>query len=600
MVRSRKSSAIKEVAKMNSNNHSNKIQHTINDLPSPSSSSAFDKNLPNKKQDGYEDEIEDEECQSQRATLLPSTSQRPTPTLVDSGPCPTAVFLISCMLVLGLFLIFFLLAPWFGSFTKNAIPISSFSPSNNSTLHFIKPSGPPGSITDKTENWAAQGGNWNNLDLEADNKAIENDAPFSNGTHKFKKTVLLISLDGFRADYLNRNLTPNLVSIHDSSGGIKSKFLQPQFPTLTFPNHWSILTGLYPESHGIVANDFRDPVLGKSFSSIDPHKSWDPHWWLGEPIWATAVKQGIRTAISMWPGPPYTRDKTRPTYWRAFEDHFKWWKKIQQLENWLDLPVKDRPQLIALYLPDVDQMGHHYGPDDPHLNKTIANIDRFVGSLHDVLKQRNLLDIIEVIYVSDHGMMATSDSRIVYLDEILGDQYFKQIQYQDGWPSAGLRFPDGVDTKPILDKLLEAEKNHAGFRVYTHETMPPRWHFTNSPRIAPIYVMPNLGWVISSKNEHQVVMNGTYNVKGVHGYDNEEATMRGIFVAHGPFIKSIKTQRLSKRRSLEGIKKMIDEEISTIEGFSNLEIYSLIAKLLNLEKFLAPNNCSKGFWDQYF
>jgi len=404
------------------------------------------------------------------------------------------------------------------------------------------------------------------------------------------------------SEYLERNLTPRLTTIREKHG-VWAEYLEPQFPTLTFPNHWSMLTGLHPESHGIIANDFRDPKLGKSFSNVDPNKSWDPVWWGGEPIWATATKHGIRTAVSMWPGPPYTSDKTRPTYWRAFEDRYKWWKKIRQLENWLDLPVKDRPELIALYIPEVDQMGHQYGPTAAKFNQSLQSVDQFVGSLYDSLLARNLTEIVDVIFVGDHGMEATSDDRIVYLDKILGDTYFKQIQFQDGWPSAGLRFPPEVDTRPIVERLMEQSKQQPGFEVHTHETMPRRWHFTKNERIAPIYVFPKPGWVISSTHEHQVLMNGTYDVKGVHGYDNGEASMRTIFVGYGPFARAIKAKQLASiKRPPSSPSHTTPIVVGKLPSFSNLEVFSLLAKLLALDLTidLRSTNCSLGFWDAFF
>ncbi|KAA1098394.1 hypothetical protein PGT21_034593 [Puccinia graminis f. sp. tritici] len=530
----------------------------------------------------------------------------------DLEPFPTSTFLISSLIALGLFLLFFCLAPSISPlFPRSTTPHLSATTttgpatdqsnpptsSKKPTSKFVKPSAPPGSITDNTDNWANQGGGWKDSDPDAEDKIAEIGAPLFNGTHRFKKTVIIVSLDGFRAEYLERDLTPRLTTIREKLG-ISADYLEPQFPTLTFPNHWSMLTGLYPESHGIVANDFRDSKLGKSFSNIDPHRSWDPVWWGGEPIWATATKHGIRTAISMWPGPPYTIDKTRPTYWRAFEDRYKWWKKIRQLENWLDLPVKDRPELIALYVPDVDQMGHQYGPTAEKFNQSLQSVDRFVGALYDSLQARNLSEIIDVVMVGDHGMMATSDQRIVYLDQVLGHTYFNQIQFQDGWPAAGLRFLPEVDTRPILERLIEQSKILPGFEVYTHQTMPQRWHYTANDRIAPIYVFPKPGWVISNTHEHQVVMNGTYDVKGVHGYDNEEESMRSIFIGYGPFANTIKNNQLRSIRQSTTHPLVVGR----LPKFSNLEIFSLISKLLELDRFIDFNqrNCSIGFWNQYF
>lgn len=566
--------------------------------------------------DQEEEEAEEEDHHHHHHHQAQSTSffnQQPPITHQDPSqqePCPTSSFIISSIILLGLFFTFFLLAPTIYRLFHSIRPstqIQPLDPHHPQTTH-SSPSAE--STTHETDHRPIRPATWNDHPLDSDRTLTQTR---SNGTHQFNTTLILVSLDGFRAEYLKRNLTPRMTMIKEKLG-IQADYLKPQFPTLTFPNHWSMLTGLYPESHGIVANEFRDPKIDKSFSNVDPHKSWDPVWWLGEPIWAIATKHGIPTAVSMWPGPPYTSDKTRPTYWRAFEDQYKWWKKIRQLEKWLDLPMKDRPQLITLYVPEVDQIGHHYGPDDVKLNQTLQSVDQFVGSLYDSLKRRNLTEIVDVIYVGDHGMMATDDSSIVYLDQILGSDYFNQIQYQDGWPAAGLRFPAGVDTKPILDKLLEKSTSLPGFEVYTHHTMPKRWHFTNSERIAPIYVIPKPGWVISNTHEHQVVMNGTYNLRGVHGYDNEERSMRSIFIGHGPFSDRIRTRQLDsirkgdsprlRSRPNSNLNQASNTQliVGNLPGFSNLEIFSLVSKLLHLDRFIDFNrlNCSIGFWDEFF
>ena len=197
--------------------------------------------------------------------------------------------------------------------------------------------------------------------------------------------------------------------------------------------------------------------------------------------------------------------------------------------------------------------------------------------------------------------MATSDERIVYLDEVLGHTYFNQIQFQDGWPAAGLRFLPEVDTRPILERLIEQSKILPGFEVHTHETMPKRWHFTANERIAPIYVFPKPGWVISNTHEHKVIMNGTYNVKGVHGYDNEEETMRSIFIGYGPFANTIKANQLRSIRHRPSTNNL-PLVVGKLNKFSNLEIFSLISKLLELDRYIDFNqhNCTTGFWNQYF
>ncbi|GAA98799.1 uncharacterized protein L969DRAFT_76526 [Mixia osmundae IAM 14324] len=438
--------------------------------------------------------------------------------------------------------------------------------------------------------WASVGTAFGTNEAYNEDEHDTRPAPYSNGTAKFRKTVIIVSLDGVRPDYLERSLTPNLVDI--SEKGLKAEYMKPVFPSLTFPNHWALATGLYAESHGIVANDFYDPSDDTEFVYTDSSKSWASKWWGGEPIWSTAVKAGIKTANLMWPGPPMMKDGTRPTYFHAFENNYHWSKKLDVITRWIDMPLRSRPQLIMAYLPEVDQEGHRTGPDSDKLQEKLTYVDDFAKALHDSMKDRNLHDLVDIIFVSDHGMTDTNNERLVLLDEVLGEQGHAAILHKEGWPSCGLRFNESlVDTDDMLKTLREAaKKSDGGFAVYTHQDMPERWHFSGNPRIAPIYVVPETGWVITDKNEFYVDMNGDYHPKGNHGYDPDDEPMHAIFVAHGPMAEHIKTKRRRTKRA--------DQALTVIEPFHNLEIYNLLATLLQIEK-TAPNNGTVGFWSTH-
>lgn len=208
--------------------------------------------------------------------------------------------------------------------------------------------------------------------------------------------------------------------------------MRPAFPTLTFPNHWTLLTGLYPSSHGIVANDFYDPAISKEFVYTEPGQSWDAEWWGGEPIWATAVKNSLRSAVLMWPGPPMLQDDTKPSLWYPFVNHFNYHKKVDRVEKWLgtsephpewkptvdqrltcppmcaDMSYSQRPHLMTVYAPEVDQAGHKSGPHSHNVDKTLRAMDKFVKDVFDAIDRRNLTEIVDVIVVSDHGMAGES------------------------------------------------------------------------------------------------------------------------------------------------------------------------------------------------
>ncbi|TCD70791.1 hypothetical protein EIP91_001822 [Steccherinum ochraceum] len=434
--------------------------------------------------------------------------------------------------------------------------------------------------------------------------AFDNKKLRTNGTHSYKKTAIIVSIDGLRADYLDRGLTPHLLAI--SKDGLRAKSMQPVFPTLTFPNHWALMTGLYAEYHGIVANNFWDPHSGQEFHYNKIESSWNSSWWSGEPMWETAEKAGIVTANLMWPGPPVTSTGASSTYFIPWKDKVSLKSKHDQIMQWIDMPISERPQFIMAYEPSLDQAGHLMGPTSDLVNKVLGQVDQFAKDLHDSLEARNLTDIVDIVFVSDHGMTDTSHPEWIYIDDILGDG-FEKIEHEDGWPSMGLRFSKDTNTTRYLNILLEAAQQSNGkFDVYTHETMPERWHFTHNDRIAPIYVVPKVGYALTNRVE-----NGSGMSKGNHGFDNADPSMHAIFVAHGPFasvIKTIHNSSSSKTPSLlshflprpnKGWHSTADDTY-VMDTFENVEVYNLMMKLLGTEKHKAKTNGTEGFWDKYF
>ncbi|EJC97836.1 Phosphodiest-domain-containing protein [Fomitiporia mediterranea MF3/22] len=429
----------------------------------------------------------------------------------------------------------------------------------------------------------------------------------SNGTHDFKRTVLIVSIDGLRADYLDRGLTPHLLDI--SKKGLRAKYMKPIFPTLTFPNHWALMTGLYAESHGIVANNFWDPQSKSEFHYNKETTTWNPSWWFGEPMWETTGRAGLISANLMWPGPPKTMTGASPTYFKPWRDKVPLDEKLDQIMEWIDMPLEDRPQLIMAYEPTLDQAGHLKGPNSKLVNDTLKYVDTFAKDLHLELVARNLTDIVDIIFVSDHGMTDTSHPELVYLDDILGEEGYAYIEHEDGWPSKGLWFSNKCNVTHYLDVLLSAAaENPEKFAVYTRETMPERYHFANSDRIAPVYVVPKIGYALTTRAEGDDGVS-----KGSHGYDNNEPSMRAMFVAHGPFSTNVKD--VNSKRSVSWSSSLfsraakmnaptgwhsIDKSAYVMEGFENVQIYGLVMKLLGLEDWSARNNATKGFWDKYF
>ncbi|KAL2062140.1 hypothetical protein VTL71DRAFT_6406 [Oculimacula yallundae] len=398
----------------------------------------------------------------------------------------------------------------------------------------------------------------------------------SNGSAIFAPTTILISLDGFRADFLKRGITPRLSAL--IAEGVSPIYMNPSFPSVTFPNHYTLVTGLYPESHGVVGNTFWDEDLKEEFFYTDP-KAMQPKWWGGEPLWATAENQGIRTAIHMWPGSEAHIMEIEPAFLDKYNGQEPLDNKVRRILELLDKPGQEndlaeivdmRPQLIAAYVPNVDADGHHYGPNSTEIRVTINDVDTMLDHIFLGLEERNLTDIVNVVIVSDHGMATTDISRVIQLESLIDTSLVEHI---DGWPLCGLRPKNPADLRPLYDTLQKQASTNPGFEVYLRdENMPERYHFSKNERIAPLWIVPTTGWAIVTKKEFDVadgIKHGlTYSPKGLHGYDHEHPLMRAIFIARGPAFPHAPNSR--------------------VEPFQNIEVYNIICDSLNIVP--KPNN----------
>ncbi|KXT12754.1 hypothetical protein AC579_679 [Pseudocercospora musae] len=404
----------------------------------------------------------------------------------------------------------------------------------------------------------------------------------SNGTHEFAPTTILISLDGFRADFLHRGLTPTLKSLIQQ--GVSPSYMNPSFPSLTFPNHFTMVTGLHPESHGIVGNSFWDPNMQIGFTYGDPKLSMRPEYWNAEPVWETAETQNVRTAIHMWPGSEAHLPPMDPAYVDKFNGDEVLDNKVNRILGWLDLPGPQdpgasvetpRPQLIAAYVPNVDSDGHRYGPNSTYIRSTITEVDGMLGKIFRGIEERNLTNVVNLVVVSDHGMATTSSHRIVQLEDLVDTSL---IEHTDGWPLFGLRPFDQSEEKlmEIYNEIVAKARTpeHQGkFEVYLRDkNMPQRYHFSQNDRIAPLWIVPKAGWAIAPKHEFDLETaldrGETYGPLGLHGYDHEHPLMRAIFVARGPAFPHTPGSRL--------------------KPFQNTEVYNILCDSLGLEP--RPNN----------
>lgn len=388
----------------------------------------------------------------------------------------------------------------------------------------------------------------------------------SNSTSTFLPTTILISLDGFRADFLSRGITPTLNSFIKS--GISPKYMTPSFPSVTFPNHFTLVTGLYPESHGIVGNTFWDPDLQEEFYYTDPSRSMQPKWWTAEPIWVTAENQGVRSAVHMWPGSEAHISGVDPYYLDKFNSDERLGTKVKRILELVDLPgsndtkeadpARPRPQLIAAYVPVVDAKGHKWGPNSTEIDEAIKDVDKMVAGILDGLDERHLSDVVNVVVVSDHGMASTDATRLYQLEDLIDTSIIDHI---DGWPLFGLRLADKdpAHLDRLYSKLREDLKDDPNIEVHLRSSMPEQYHFSNNDRIAPLWLIPKAGWAIVKKDEFNVqeaLENGqVYHPMGLHGYDHENPLMRAIFVARGPAFPHAPGSRMEIFRKFDFIFK---------------------------------------------
>ncbi|MFA7439897.1 MAG: ectonucleotide pyrophosphatase/phosphodiesterase [Sphingomonadaceae bacterium] len=330
--------------------------------------------------------------------------------------------------------------------------------------------------------------------------------------------VILLSIDGFRADYLDRGLTPNLQQL--AKTGAHAPYMRPGFPSVTFPNHYSVVTGKAPGEHGIINNTIEDPEIpGVTFRLSNAEAVTDRRWWDdAEPIWVTAEKRGIRTATMFWPGSEAAIRGVRPTDFTKFDRHKTSTERIDQVLAWLDRPEAERPRLITLYLQETDDIGHAKGTEGPEIDAAIRNSDAAVGRLLEGLRARNLA--ANLVVVSDHGMVNVN--RVIRLDKIASPQDFRLVT---GGAVAGIEAREGREAA-LAASLL---KPHDGMECWKKGTLPARFVYNDHRRIPSFICLATPGGMITDREPQSLPA-------GMHGYDPDLPEMAAIFVANGPDI----------------------------------------------------------------
>ena len=361
-----------------------------------------------------------------------------------------------------------------------------------------------------------------------------------------KPYVILISADGFRYDYAKKYQALNLLKL--ASTGVKAESMIPSYPSVTFPNHYSIATGLYPAHHGLVYNQFYDRNRKETYSIGDRKTVEDGSWYGGTPIWVLAEQQGMLSASYYFVGSEAAVRQTYPTYWYRFGENTNINFRINKVIDWLQMPEDIRPHMITFYISNTDQAGHRFGPDAPETREAVQFVDKAIGSLTEKVAALGLP--VNYIFLADHGMATVDTVTRINIASMIDTSRFI---IRGGNTSLQLYAKNAADIKPTYEFLKKKEN---GFTVYLRENIPAQWHYSTRDdrfnRIGDIFVVPHFPKVLSG-NTNRIS-------PGAHGFDPAMKNMHAVFYAWGPQIK-------------KGM---------TIPSFENIHVFPLICRLLGL------------------
>lgn len=362
-----------------------------------------------------------------------------------------------------------------------------------------------------------------------------------------EQRVLLISLDGFRWDYRDRFDTPSLDALAEA--GVAAGKMQPAFPSKTFPNHFTLVTGLVPDRHGIVSNTMRDPSIpGVTFSMSNREAVVDPRWWHAEPIWTTLEKLGKKTAPLLWPGSEAPIGGVRPSDWIPYKQNIPDADRIRMVLDLFKGEEETWPVFATMYWHSVDDAGHRYGPRSDEVRAAVEGVDAALGRLLRALAERDV-EGLNVIVVSDHGMSQQSPDRVIYLEDYID---LDAVDVIDSSPNLGI-FPK---TQAVDDVYARLKGRHPHLSVYRPHEIPARLQYGTHQRVPPIFVTAADGWGVYARRR----AGWSPGAGGAHGYDNALESMQALFVAAGPSLK-------------RGVR---------IEQMRSVDVYELMARILDI------------------
>jgi|GEM_PF-78931 len=369
-----------------------------------------------------------------------------------------------------------------------------------------------------------------------------------NSTSDKNLYTILISFDGLRYDFFGQSsLLKNFKYIEDN--GVVAKSLKPVFPTTTLPNHYTMLTGMEPINHGIIANSFKDPFYNEYFSSNAKGSRKLTKWYMAESIWETAKRQAVKTGACYWTSADIEDKIKNPDFFIDFDGMIPYFARIDSGISWLENEISNRPKLIAYYFEEVDVQAHFKGTKTQELTNSLMIVDSIVGYFMEKLKKINVFDRTNIILVSDHGTMDFDSSNVIYIDSILAGIRFELQNY------GAFMMIDANEN--VLNEIYDSLKLHAvNYDVYFKDEIPESLNFSKHPYISPILVLAKPGWILIDRNSDEK----SKKIKAIHGYNNNLPDMHGIFYAMGPsFKKNYKT-----------------------ETINNIDIYPLLCRILGI------------------
>lgn len=378
-----------------------------------------------------------------------------------------------------------------------------------------------------------------------------------------RQPLLLVSLDGLRPDYLTLPNSQVPVLRKLKKCGTSTPFIQAAFPSKTFPNHYTIVTGLYPESNGLVDNSMFDPELNASFSLSNDEKT-NPAWYQGQPIWHTASYQGLKSGTFFWPGSDVQVNGSYPNIYKPYDGDVPFEKRVFTVLQWLQLPQAERPDFFTLYLEEPDKAGHNYGPNSDGLKMALERVDRIMGQLMNGLKQLNLHRCLNLIILADHGMEEISCKRKEVLQDFVGNVSSYWV-YEGPFSRIRARNSSMQLDSAALVANLTCRKTDQKITPYLKAHLPKRLHFANNRRIEDVNIMVQPKWLFERYPGSLSFCNG-----GNHGYDNDAESMHAMFLSYGP--------------------KFLQQ--TEVEPFSNIELYNLMCDLLGVTP--TDNNGTHG------